>query len=111
MDDLTQLRQDIIRRAAKPAVMEPRFVSTEELERDVPRELARKPQQACEIINRSIREIGVDRTQQVLRGTGLTPGQIERLANQTEVTIGGDVDRDALRRSRPFGCFHPGGVS
>jgi hypothetical protein len=111
MDDLTQLREDIIRRAAKPLTVQPRFVPTEELERRVPMEIARKPAQTREIIERSIDDIGVDRTQRVLRGAGLTPGQIERLANQGEITIGGDVDLDALRRSRSFGCVHPGGVS
>lgn len=85
MDDLTQIREDIIRRAAKPVSGEARFVPTEELERRVPMEIARKPAQTREIIERSIDDIGVDRTQRVLRGAGLTPGQIERLASGTGV--------------------------
>lgn len=87
MDDLTQLREAIIRRAAKPASDERRLVTTDELERSVPREIARKPQQTREIIERSIVEIGVDRTQRALRGSGLTPEQIQRLASMNEVVL------------------------
>lgn len=82
MDDLTQIREAIIRRTSKPVPGDRRFVPTDELERNVPRDIARKPTQTREIIDRSINDIGVDRTQRALRGTGLTPQQIATLASQ-----------------------------
>ena len=82
MDDLQQQLRAYLKIKRTSRSDERRFVTTDELERNVPRDIARKPTQTREIIDRSINDIGVDRTQRALRGTGLTPQQIATLASR-----------------------------